>query len=68
MEDKVKETNGYKFFQDLIYDITEDYRANENRKFDIEKTIENLYGDDEFWQELTNAVWNNLVEIESEGK
>lgn len=58
-----KELNGYKFFEDLIYDITEDNRLNENKEYDIERTIENMYEDDEFWQELTNAVWNNLVEI-----
>ena len=26
---KFKKTNTYKFFKDLIYDITEDYRTNE---------------------------------------
>lgn len=56
-------TNTYKFFEDLIFDITEDYRTNENKEYDFNKTIENLMGDDEFWQNLTNAVWNNLVEI-----
>lgn len=58
-----KETNGYKFFEDLIYHVTEDNRLNENKEYDIERTIENMYFDDDFWQELTNAVWNNLVEI-----
>ena len=68
MEEKFKETNTYKFFKDLIYDITEDYRTNENKEYDFDKTIDNLMEDDEFWQELTNAVWNNLVEIEKENK
>lgn len=58
-----KELNGYKFFEDLIYDITEDNRLNENKEYDIERTIQKMYEDDELWQELTNAVWNNLVEI-----
>ena len=58
--------NSYKFFEDLIYDITEDYRTNENKKYDFEKTIDNLMADDGLWQELTNAVWNNLVESEDE--
>ena len=62
MENKIKETNGYKFFEDLIWDITDDYRQNENKEYDIEKTIENLYDDEELWQELTNAVWRNIVE------
>ncbi|MBR2652820.1 MAG: hypothetical protein IKC22_00645 [Bacilli bacterium] len=68
MEEKFKETNTYNFFKDLIYDITEDYRTNENKEYDFDKTIDNLMEDDEFWQELTNAVWNNLVEIEKESK
>lgn len=58
-----KELNGYKFFEDLVYDVTEDYRLNENKEYDIERTIQKMYEDDELWQELTNAVWNNLVEI-----
>lgn len=58
--------NSYKFFEDLVYDITEDYRTNENKKYDIKKTIDNLMADDNLWQELTNAVWNNLVESEDE--
>ena len=61
-----KETNTYKFFNDLIYDITEDYRINEDKEYDFDKTINNLMEDDSFWQELTNAVWRNLVEIEKE--
>lgn len=68
MEEKFKETSTYKFFNDLIWDITEDYRTNENKEYDFDKTIDNLMEDDEFWQELTNAVWNNLVEIEKESK
>lgn len=55
-----------KFFEDVVYDITEDYRTNENKKYDIEKTVENLIDDDELWQDLTNYVWNNLVEIKEE--
>lgn len=62
----MKNTSTYNFFKDLVYDITEDYRINENKKYDIEKTIENLIDDDELWQDLTNYVWNNLVEIKEE--
>ena len=62
MENKIKETNRYKFFEDLIWDITDDYRQNENKEYDIEKTIENLYDDEELWQVLTDRVWQNLVE------
>ena len=58
--------NSYKFFEDLIYDVTEDYRVNKGKKYDIKKTIENLYNDDELWQLLTNYVWDNLVESEDE--
>lgn len=58
-----KETSVYKFFEDLVYDITEDYRTNENKEYDVKKTIENLYDDDNLWQELTDAVWRNLVEV-----
>lgn len=58
-----KKTNTYKFFKDLIYDITEDYRINENKEYNFDETIDNLMDDDELWQNLTNAVWNNLVEI-----
>ena len=61
-------TNTYKFFEDLIFDITEDYRTNENKEYDFNKTIENLMDDDEFWQNLTNAVWKNLVEIKGSEK
>ena len=62
----MKNTSAYNFFKDLVYDITEDYRTNENKKYDIEKTVENLIDDDELWQDLTNYVWNNLVEIKEE--
>lgn len=58
--------SSYKFFKDLIYDITEDYRLNENKEYDFEKTIDNLMTDDDLWQELTNAIWRNLVEIKEE--
>lgn len=66
MENSFKKTNTYKFFQDLIWDITEDYRQNENKVYDIDKTIENLMGDDNFWQMLNDSVWENLVEIRKE--
>ena len=61
-----KDTNSYKFFEDLIYDITEDYRLNENKNYDIERTIEKIYADDTLWQDITNAVLNNIVEKEKE--
>jgi hypothetical protein len=66
MEEKFKETNTYKFFQDLVWDITEDYRTNENKEYNIDKTIENMVADDILWQKLTDSVWRNLVEKESE--
>ena len=58
----MENNNSYKFFEDLIYDVTEDYRLNEGKKYDIEKTIDNLYADDNLWQALTDAVWDNLEE------
>lgn len=61
-----KETNTYKFLNDLIYDITEDNRTNQNKKYDFDKTIENLIDDDEFWQNINDLVWKNLVEIKEE--
>ena len=66
MEEKFKETNTYKFFQDLVWDITEDCRTNENKEYNIDKTIENMVADDILWQKLTDSVWRNLVEKESE--
>ena len=66
MDEKLKESNLYKFFQDLILDMTEEQRTQENKKYDIDKTIENLIGDDQLWQELENAVLDDLVEIEEE--
>lgn len=66
MESSFKKTSTYKFLQDLIWDITEDYRQNENKVYDIDKTIENLIGDDNFWQMLNDSVWENLVEIRKE--
>lgn len=62
----MESNNSYKFFEDLIYDVTDDYRNNEGKKYDIDKTIDNLYDDDDLWQALTDAVWNNLVESEEE--
>lgn len=66
MDEKLKESNLYKFFQDLILDMTEEQRTQENKKYDIDKTIENLISDDQLWQELENAVLDDLVEIEDE--
>lgn len=66
MGEKFKETNTYKFFQDLVWDITEDYRTNENKEYNIDKTIDNMVADDILWQKLTDSVWRNLVEKESE--
>lgn len=66
MNEKLKESNLYKFFQDLILDMTEEQRTQKNKKYDIEKTIENLIGDDELWEQLENAVLDDLVEIEEE--
>ena len=66
MDEKLKESNLYKFFRDLILDMTEDQRTQENKKYDIDSTIENLSGDDELWGQLENAVLDDLVEIEEE--
>lgn len=66
MEDSFKKTNTYKFFFDLVWDVTEDDRTNGNKEFDFNKTIDNMMSDDNLWQELTNAVWQSLVEIERE--
>ena len=66
MNEKFKESNTYKFFRDLILDMTEEQRTQENKKYDIDKTIENLIGDDELWEQLENAVLDDLVEIEEE--
>lgn len=63
MEEKFKESSSYKFFKDLIWDITEDYRTNEDKEYDFDKTIDNLMADDELWQQLNDSVWNNLVEV-----
>ena len=63
MEDYLKETNTYKFLEDLIYDITEDYRVNEDKEYNIDKTITKLIEDDNFWQMMTDYVWKNIVEI-----
>ena len=62
----MENNNGYKFFEDLVWDVSEDLRVNENRVVDFEKTIDNLYADDELWQHLTDAIFRNLVEKESE--
>lgn len=60
------ENNSYKFFKGLIDDVTYDYRINQNKNYDIEKTIDNLYNDDDLWQALMDAIWDNLVEREEE--
>lgn len=64
MNEKLKESNLYKFFQGLVLDMTEEQRTQENKKYDIDKTIENLIGDDELWKQLESAVLDDLVEIE----
>lgn len=66
MGNYLKETNTYKFLEDLIYDITEDYRENEDKEYDIDKTIAKLIEDDNFWQMMTDYVWKNIVEIKGE--
>ena len=58
--------NVYNFFYDLIFDITEDYRTNQGKEYDFDKTIDKLIADDKLWQELTDAVWDNLVEKKGE--
>ena len=55
-----KNTSSYKFFEDLVYDITDDFRQNEGKEYNVEKIIENLFKDDDLWQELTNAIWRNI--------
>ena len=66
MNEKFKESNTYKFFRDLILDMTEDQRTQENKKYDIDKTINILMEDDQLWQDLENAILDDLVEIEEE--
>ena len=56
----------YNFFEDLIYDVTEDFRTNLGKQYDINKTLDNLMDDDDLWQAMTDAIWNNLVEKEDE--
>ena len=51
----------YDFFKNLIYDVTEDFRTNQNKKYNIDETIKNLINDDILWQRMTDAVWHNLV-------
>lgn len=62
MSESFKKTNTYKFLQDLIWDITEDYRTNLGKEYNIDKTIEKIVEDDNFWQKLNDYIWNNLVE------
>lgn len=64
MNEKLKESNTYKFFRDLILDMTEDQRTQENKKYDIDSTINILMEDDQLWQDLENAILDDLVEIE----
>lgn len=64
MSESFKRGNTYKFFYNLIWDITEDYRTNENKEYDIEKTIEKIIEDDNFWQMLNDYIWKVLVEKE----
>ena len=64
MSESFKRGNTYKFFYNLIWDITEDYRTNENKEYDIEKTIEKIIEDDNFWQMLNDYIWEVLVEKE----
>lgn len=51
----------YDFFKNLIYDVAEDFRTNQNKKYNIDETIKNLINDDILWQRMTDAVWHNLV-------
>lgn len=66
MNEKFKESNTYKFFRGLILDMTEEQRTQENKKYDIDSTINILMEDDQLWQDLENAILDDLVEIEEE--
>ena len=63
MNEKFKESNTYKFFRDLILDMTE---GQEDREYDIDSTINIIMEDDQLWQDLENAILDDLVEIEEE--
>ena len=66
MNENFKESNTYKFFRGLILDMTEEQRTQENKKYDIDSTINILMEDDQLWQDLENAILDDLVEIEEE--
>ena len=63
MNEKFKESNTYKFFRDLILDMAE---GQEDREYDIDSTINIIMEDDQLWQDLENAILDDLVEIEEE--
>lgn len=52
------------FFMNLIADVTEDARTNEDKSYDIEKSAISMIEDDALWQALTDATWRNLKEDE----
>lgn len=62
MSEEFKKSNTYNFLFDLIWDITEDYRTNLGKEYNINETIEKIVKDDNFWQKLNDYIWNNLVE------
>ena len=64
MSESFKRGNTYKFFYNLIWDITEDYRTNLGKEYNIDKTIEKIIEDDNFWQMLNDYIWKVLVEKE----
>lgn len=63
MSDKWKETSmTYKFLKDFLEDMTS---GNEEKEYDIEKTIDNIMEDDYLWDNLYYAIEQDLVEKES---
>ena len=63
MSDKWKETSmTYKFLKDFLEDMTS---GNDEKEYDIEKTIDKIMEDDELWDNLYYAVEQDLVEKES---
>lgn len=63
MSDKWKETSmTYKFLKDFLEDMTS---GNEEKEYDIEKTIDNIMEDDYLWDNLYYAIEQDLVEKEN---
>ena len=63
MSDKWKETSiTYKFLKDFLKDMTS---GNEEKEYDIEKTIDKIMEDDYLWDNLYSSIEEDLVEKEN---